>query len=311
MKTVVAPGSELSLKLGYPRSSSADFWLRGAEMRKLLCGAALVATLAIAQPASAAVTLNVVDSFARSNAFGLAYDGSNIWWSNSSGTIYQMTTAGMDTGIWAQGPYWSALAYNNATSKLVVMQGANITSFDRPNAAGVNYASLNPTTTSVAGGYGGLVDGLDVQGSTLWWSPDVDKVYYSPVDGSGARTEFLGGAGGYSGVEYLTVGGLSYILVVNDASNPRRLCIHLTDATEVGCSTLPNSRYEDLAFDGRYLYAADFYGHRIDKIDILVDGGSIFNPPGAVPEPGTWTLLVAGFLGLGTVLRRRRLRIVA
>ena len=167
---------------------------------------------------------------------------------------------------------------------------------------------LGLSATLVIDGPGQGEAGLRV---SPWWSPDVDKVYYSPVDGSGARTEFLGGAGGYSGVEYLTVGGLSYILVVNDASNPRRLCIHLTDATEVGCSTLPNSRYEDLAFDGRYLYAADFYGHRIDKIDILVDGGSIFNPPGAVPEPGTWTLLVAGFLGLGTVLRRRRLRIVA
>jgi hypothetical protein len=276
-------------------------------MKSFLYAAVCAAALMASTPASAAVTLSVVDSFARSNAFGLAFDGTDIWWSNSSGTIYGMTTSGVDTGKSVQGPYWSALAYNNATSKLVVMNGSNITSFDRPASGGVSYATLNPTNTPVAGGYGGLIDGLDVQGSTLWWSPDVDKVYHSPVDGSGVRTEFLGGAGGYSGVEYLTAGGTNYIIVVNDASNPRRLCIHLTDASEVGCSSLPNSRYEDLAFDGRYLYAADFYGHRIDKIDLLVDGGSIFEPPvSGIPEPQTWAMLIVGFAGVGAMMRRRR-----
>lgn len=42
------------------------------------------------------------------------------------------------------------------------MQGGNTTAFDRSTGAGVSYAALNPVTTAIAGGYGGLIDGLDV-----------------------------------------------------------------------------------------------------------------------------------------------------
>lgn len=270
--------------------------------------AALAAAALMGSTAHAAVSLNLVASFARGSAFngpfGLAYDGSNIWWSNSGGKIFEMTTAGVDTGKSVQGPYWSALAYNDATSQLAVMQSGSLVQFDRPTGADESYTTLNPTSTAIAGGYGGLIDGLDIQGGNLWWSPDVDQVFNSPVNGTGSRTTFLGGAGGYSGVEYLTAGGHNYVVVVNDASNPRRLCIHETDATEIGCTALANSRYEDLAFDGRYLYAADFYGARIDKIDLLVDGGSIFQP--GVPEPSTWAMMIIGFGAAGSVIRRRK-----
>lgn len=276
-------------------------------MRKSLLALAAVSATAIATTASADISLVVVDSYARSNAFGLAYDGANIWWSDSGGAIHEMTTSGLDTGKSAQGPYWSALAYNDANQKLVTMQGSAITQFDRPTAANQAYSNLDATTTQIAGGYGGLIDGLDVEGGDLWWSPDVDLVYNSPVGGGGSASLFLGGAGGYSGVEYLTVGSNNYVFVVNDAFVPRNLCYHDLSGVQLGCAQLPNSRYEDLAFDGRYLWAADFYGHRIDKIDVVgAGGGSIFNPPGGVPEPTTWALMILGFGSVGSILRRKR-----
>jgi PEP-CTERM motif len=255
-------------------------------------------------PASAAVTLNLVASYNKANgAFGLAYDGTNIWYSNASGTIFEMTTSGVDTGKSITGNYWSALAFNSANNKLATMQSGVLKQFDRAGAANVNITTLNVTNTNIAGGYGGLIDGLDIEGGTLWWSPDVDKVYTSPLAGGGVVTTFLGGAGGYSGVEYVTAGGNSYVIVVNDASNPRRLCIHTTAAVEIGCTVIANSRYEDLAFDGRYLYAADYNSNRIDKIDLLIDGVVIFNP---VPEPATWGMMIAGFGIVGGAMRRRQ-----
>lgn len=274
-------------------------------MKKFLFAATALAAALTASVASADISLVLVDSYARSAPFGMAFDGTNVWWSDGYGVVHEMTTGGVDTGNTADGPYWSALAYNEANQKLVEMQSGSITQFDRPNAAGQNYASLNPVTSSIAGGYGGLIDGLDVQGGTLWWSPDVDRVFHSPIDGSGSATEFLGGAGGYSGVEQLSVGASNYVVVVNDANSPRQLCVHDMGAVQLGCTSLPNSRYEDIAFDGRYLWAADYYGHRIDKIDLLgAGGGSIFNP--GVPEPASWALMILGFGGVGATLRRRR-----
>ncbi|TAJ73136.1 MAG: PEP-CTERM sorting domain-containing protein [Phenylobacterium sp.] len=276
-------------------------------MRKIMMAAVAAVALAAATPAAATVTLSLVDSFSTGEAFGLAYDGSNLWVSRSNGSFYEVTTSGVVTGNSGQGPFWSALAYNSANNKLAVQQGSNLVQFDRPTGSNVDYSTLNPTSTTIPNAYGGLIDGLDIEGGTLWWSPDIDLVWNSPVNGSGDRTLFLGGAGGYSGVEFVDLASHDYVIVVNDALNPRRLCVHETNAVEVGCTSLPNSRYEDLAFDGRYLYAADYFGNRIDKIDLLVDGGSIFDPStGGVPEPSSWALMILGFGGVGSLLRRRR-----
>jgi hypothetical protein len=55
---------------------------------------------------------------------------------------------------------------------------------------------------------------------------------------------------------------------------------------------------------------------QIDKIRVTVAGGSIFEfkqdsinaAPGAVPEPGTWGLMLLGFAGIGMAVRRSRKR---
>jgi hypothetical protein len=36
------------------------------------------------------------------------------------------------------------------------------------------------------------------------------------------------------------------------------------------------------------------------------DVGQVTNPPGAVPEPSTWALMLLGFFGIGAVMRRRK-----
>lgn len=274
-------------------------------MRKFVISAALgLACLAV--PAGAVtVTLDIVDSFARSGPFGLAYDGSNLWWSQNDGSIHEMTTAGVDTGRNITGPNWSALAWSG--TQLATAGGGGITLFDKSTTVGtVSYTTLSPHFQSIAGSPQFLTDGLDIQGSTLYWSPDVSPVYASPLDGSGSPTTLLSGP--YSGVEYLTAGGSDFLVVVNDGSNPRQLCVHETDATLIGCATLANDRYEDLGYDGTYLYAADYFGNKIDKIRLLANGGVL---GGGVPEPATWALMIGGFGLVGLATRRRRAVVAA
>lgn len=275
-------------------------------MKKFLFAATAMAAAFTASVASAGISLVIVDSYSRGSAFGLAYDGANIWWSDDGGTIHEMSTSGVDTGNAITGTTWSALAWNSANNKIAIVENNGITQYDRATAGVTSGGSLNPTHTNIAGNPNFLTDGLDIEGGTLWWSPDVSFVAHSNLDGTGAATTFLpSGFGGYSGVEYLTVGSNNYVFVVNDASSPRTLCYHDLSAVELGCSSLPNSRYEDLAFDGRYLWAADYYGGRIDKIDVLgAGGGSVFSP--GVPEPASWALMILGFGGVGATLRRRR-----
>ena len=258
--------------------------------------AILLGAVALAANAGAAtITLNLVDSFDRNSPFGLAFDGTNLHWSDPDGVITEMTTDGVDTGNTTTNPAgWSELGWNG--SQLVSAFGNTVYSFDR-------YTGLNLSTLTV-GAPGGLINGLDYDHNEIWWAPDVSDVYRFDSAGAFAGPNpFLGGGGGYSGVERVDVGASTFLIVVNDASAPRRLCVHDLSATEIGCGTLPNSRYEGLAFDGRYLYAADFFDSRIDKIDVLVNGASIFNP---VPEPASILLFGAGAAGLVLFSRSRR-----
>ncbi len=63
---------------------------------------------------------------------------------------------------------------------------------------------------------------------------------------------------------------------------------------------------------GPSTHAEPFIGE-IFAIDDLrfTTGPAIDLPPGGVPEPGTWALLLGGFGGLGAMLRRRRAAAVA
>ncbi len=276
-----------------------------------------MALLAGATQASA-ITLDLVDSFDKANtgAFGLAWDGSNIWYSNGSGHVYEMTSSGVNTGKNFQLEYGSITELAWDGTHLVQANSNTVNFYD--TATGTKASSLT-LGAGVAGGgsCGGTVDGLDFDHGEIWCSPDVSVIYRISGDGQsniGAQP-VIGGAGGYSGVERIeATNGTNYIVVVNDAFQPRKLCVHAMDYSEIGCQQFQNARYEGLAFDGRYVYAADYYGDRIDKYDILGDdGGSIIDPDDddgnggtVVPLPAAGWLLISAIAGTVGLSRRRR-----
>lgn len=244
------------------------------------------------------ITLNLVDSYSKSNPFGMAYDGSNIWWGDNSGTLHEMTKNGVDTGTILNANRFSALAWSG--SQLVQAQSNTLFFFDTDGS--------NSTTAHISGTTGySLIDGLDYDHGQVWYSPDVGNVYeLNPSGSDWAGTSVLSGGGGFSGVERVDIGSESFLFTVNDASSPRRLDVRTLDGTLLGQAEFSNQRYEDLAFDGRYLWAADYYGDKIDKFDVLSDGGSILNGNEPVPEPATFLLFGIGLAGLAGFRRKKK-----
>jgi hypothetical protein len=254
--------------------------------------------------ASAQITLDRINSYARNAPFGLAFDGSNLWWTDDQGTAHEMSLTGLETGNSVAMPGgWSALAYDASRGELVSkgISSGVISWFSKSTGA----TSLS--ITAPPSGFS-LIDGLDVENGELWYSPDISPVFRYAIDYVNAALTPIDAQpvimGMNSGVERISAGGNDYIVTVDDGSSPRKLCVYHLDYSLIGCSEFSNDRYEDLAFDGRYLWAADYYGNKIDQYDILGDnGGSIIS---AAPEPATLTLFATGLIGTFGLVRRRR-----
>lgn len=273
----------------------------------VLFGGGLLA-LGLAGPASA-LTLTVVDSGNYSfGAFGLLFDDTNVWVSTGVGSnvIAQINqnAPGMPlTGVTRTltGGGTGAMAWDG--SRFVSASGKTVFFFNAATGALDSSLAVDPGITGFS-----LIDGLGFNAASneIWFSPDVGNVYRLDATTGLFKgpNPVLGGAGGFSGVERIDVGGNSFLIVVNDAFIPRQLCKTGLDGSfnpVADCAQLPNQRYEDLAFDGRFLYAADVFGNRVDKIDLAMDGGSIF-----VPEPASLILVGTGLVGLGLIAWRRR-----
>jgi hypothetical protein len=255
------------------------------------------------------VTLVLVDSYSVASPFGLAFDGTNIWFSNLSGgnVARQMTTSGVVTGITTPTPFqYGALAWTG--TQLAQASNLQVKTFDRITGG-------NQTTINVTGGVTnpyGLVDGLDIDNGNIFFSPDVWNIYKLTLGGSPDGPQpLVGGGGGFSGIERVDVNGNTYLIDVNDASSPRKLDIRHLDGSLIGQATLVNSRYEDLAFDGRYIYAADLYGNRIDKIDLQVEGQPILQADVPLPSTAYAGMALMGLCIVPVIRRRRNAQLVA
>jgi hypothetical protein len=207
-----------------------------------------------------------------------------------------------------------ALGYDAPTDKLVMndSSGASV-AFDPLTGANV---------TNYGYGTGLLTDGTDVGPTgTFWHSQDgftgeirKDGVIFASESNT-AQTDLSlwTGAGPsttdfWSGVQQIGNSLFAVAVQTNDDIANSRTIVRFDINTGELLAYDPDGyeyarRWEDLGYDGRYLYAADlrgneFGGTALGQIFVFDLGGGL-----SVPEPGTLVLCLIGLLATG--LRRR------
>lgn len=218
------------------------------------------------------------------------------------------------------GAHFSALAFNTATGQLVQTSSGDVRAYDPFTAA-------NQTTIANVGS--GFADGLDIDGANAWFSPDVQDIFKNGAlfidDSDPSKTVLPGWSGlgsetglGWAGVEQ--VGDSLFAVAVHsgaDTGNSRTIVrFDATTGELLGFDPDGNpvaARWEDLAFDGSFLYAADLRGNAdgtgvIGDIYVFAVTGGLSPDPTPVPEPSSLWLFVIGasVLGLAAMGRGRR-----
>jgi hypothetical protein len=164
---------------------------------------------------------------------------------------------------------------------------------DNTNVPNVTYTADAVTDMEIKNGFAAIDDHLPK-------APSWTELIINP-DLLFSKMEFalqLTAAGSFQVFYLLANSGM-------DANDPNNYTM-LADST-------PNPITQTADDDKNYLIGGDS-GEQFDGIMIKVTGADIFEfkqnsydpAPGAVPEPGTWALMLLGFGGIGMALRRSR-----
>jgi len=212
------------------------------------------------------------------------------------------TNPGGLSGDGGSGAHFSALGFNTATGQLVQTAPGAVRAYDPFTAA-------NQTTIANVGS--GFADGLDTNGANNWFSPDVGNIdkngalFISNSDPSKTVLPTWTGLGsgtalGWSGVEQVGNSLFAVMVLSNADTGQSRTIVRYDPNTGEFLGYDPDgdpvaARWEDLAYDGTYLYAADLRGNA---------GG--LKPTNNIPEPSALGLFVIGASLIFLVGARRR-----
>lgn len=248
----------------------------------------------------------------------LISDGLN----GAGGGAGQLDVAGSTTP--SGGSNFDTLTYDSSIQQLVLNQG-NLVSFDPFTAGHLNNAYHSGTPNQ-----SGFADGLDVKGNNVWFSPDQGPIYKNGVlfaSDSNPAQMVPNQQYGWSGVQDVTTqNGHSLFAVAvlneNDQSGKSRTIVRFDPNTGalLGFDPNPNpvaARWEGLGFDGRYLYAADLRGVKVNAngvegniyvFDVTGQGGTLTASAPFIQRPGNdglaspWTQSVNKISGQISVL---------
>ena len=248
---------------------------------------------------------------------------------NTTGGPGTLDIAGTTNPAASFGAHSRALAFDAPSGQLVMpgIPAGTLNAFD-PFTAGNLNSNFRPGS-----GIPGfpLIDGLDVDGPNVWYSPDALDIFLNGklfANGPDILTPknpdqtlevsdgllvppALGEQGlGWAGVEQVGDAVFAVAVLVNENVGRSRTLVRF-DLSGILVAFDPDgdpvaARWEDLAFDGQFLYAADTFGDANNNGtlgDIYVFGvtGGLQGP---MAEPSTIVLFSIGILVLLGFARR-------
>ena len=226
------------------------------------------------------------------------FDGSELRGAGVSGGFFGLGNEGAVAGFWnAAG--WAG-TYGGSRGGLVDGAVADFT--------GLSLTGLAPHTHIKAGFILGFLDSWDSTDGDPRFAPDRLEIFIDGAKVADLTYNNAGGTAKTTGGGVLLSDGMGrvseYVRVNNDTQTYPDTLVDMSTAPFLSFAHTGSSLNLLFRAAGAGWQGGDDEGYGLDNVVLTYDG--VRAPPGGVPEPTSWALMIAGFGLAGTALRRRR-----